>query len=60
MVQKVSNDDAKKFQYVNNEIVACIGQSPTADHPLVYIKMDDNKAVCPYCNTIYLYKNGDE
>lgn len=53
MAQKVSNDNAKKFQYVKDEVVACSGQSAPNDHPLVYLRIEDKKVVCPYCSSVY-------
>jgi uncharacterized Zn-finger protein len=34
----------------------CVGALPPFDHPHIFIDMgDDEKAICPYCSTVYRY-----
>lgn len=40
---------AKEFQ--------CIGATPPHDHPHVFLDMgDEAEIVCPYCSTLYKYR----
>lgn len=40
------------------EIIKCLGPDQKSTHPLVYLAIKDNKALCPYCGKIYKVKAG--
>ncbi|CAI3934300.1 Uncharacterized protein R83526S56_LOCUS1232 [Commensalibacter communis] len=42
--------------YVNKKTVSCEGNNPALGHPRVFLKLKDNKAVCPYCSKTFLFQ----
>jgi uncharacterized Zn-finger protein len=37
----------------------CIGQSPPQDHPHIYLELgNQDRILCPYCNTLYRFDPG--
>jgi uncharacterized Zn-finger protein len=38
--------------------VACDGGNNASGHPTIYLEISDkNEIICPYCSTIFRYKN---
>ena len=36
-----------------------IGQSPPQDHPHIYLELgNEDRILCPYCNTLYRFDPG--
>jgi uncharacterized Zn-finger protein len=53
---KFRNDRGATEIRIGAKEFECIGQSPPQDHPHVFLKMgDQDKILCPYCNTLYCF-----
>jgi uncharacterized Zn-finger protein len=44
--------------YVDSLIVACDGDEGPLGHPRVYLKMENGRVECPYCDRLYILKDG--
>jgi uncharacterized Zn-finger protein len=46
--------------YVTVRRITCDGSGGALGHPRVFLKMGEkNKAECPYCNQVFILRNGD-
>jgi len=44
--------------HVDDRTVACDGGGGTLGHPLVYLHIETQDIVCPYCSRLYVLNEG--
>ena len=56
LVPHFANDQGADKIHIGVKEFQCMGARPPHDHPHVYLDMGaDNRIVCPYCSTLYVY-----
>ncbi len=44
--------------HVNETVVACDGGGGALGHPRVFLHMEGNSVMCPYCSRLYVLNEG--
>jgi uncharacterized Zn-finger protein len=44
--------------HVDDRVVACDGGGGALGHPRVFLRIEDQSVLCPYCSRLYLLNEG--